>query len=190
VIGALQFNVLTALGLREHHYLLDLGCGSLRGGRLFIPYLLPGHYFGIEPDRSLVEDGIDNELGRDILKVKRPTFEYVDDFRLSIFGREFDFVLAQSVFTHAAASQIRTCLAEGQKVLTADGALVATYFEGEDNYEGSDWVYPGRVLYRFDFMASLAEDAGLGVSRLEWTHPNGQSWLRFSRSSIGNTAAS
>ena len=40
--GAIQFNLLTTLGLREHHRLLDVGCGSLRAGRLFIPYLLKG----------------------------------------------------------------------------------------------------------------------------------------------------
>lgn len=32
VVSAMQFNLLTFLGLREDHYLLDIGCGSLRGG--------------------------------------------------------------------------------------------------------------------------------------------------------------
>jgi len=50
LVAANQFNLLTMLGLRENHFLLDVGCGSLRGGRLFIPYLLPHHYFGIEPN--------------------------------------------------------------------------------------------------------------------------------------------
>lgn len=41
LMGATQFRLLCTLGLREHHTLLDFGCGSLRAGRLFIPYLLP-----------------------------------------------------------------------------------------------------------------------------------------------------
>ena len=40
-MGATQFRLLTTLGLREHHSVLDFGCGSLRAGRLLIPYLAP-----------------------------------------------------------------------------------------------------------------------------------------------------
>jgi hypothetical protein len=103
VVAATQFTLLIHLGLREHDFPLDVGCGSLRGGRLFIPYLLPGRYFGIEPNRWLVEDGLDRELGRDIVRVKQPTFSEVDDFRLTVFGRRFDYILAQSIFSHAGA---------------------------------------------------------------------------------------
>jgi SAM-dependent methyltransferase len=174
----MQFNLLTSLGLRENHYLLDVGCGSLRAGRLFIPYLLPGCYFGIEPDRFLVEEGIDNELGRDIIDVKRPSFEYIDDFRLSIFGQHFDFILAHSIFSHAAADQIRTCLGEARNVLKPGGIMAATFFEGAENYEGTTWVVPGAVTYRFDFMVSLASEAGLETTRMDWPHPSGQKWLR------------
>ena len=40
VTAATQFALMVGLGLREDHTLLDIGCGSLCGGRLFIPYLL------------------------------------------------------------------------------------------------------------------------------------------------------
>ena len=50
-MSALQFNLLTLLGLRDHSSFLDIGCGSLRGGRLFITYLLPGRYCGVEPEQ-------------------------------------------------------------------------------------------------------------------------------------------
>ena len=53
LLAALQFQAMTSLGLREYHSLLDVGCGSLRAGRLFIPYLLPGRHFGIEPNREI-----------------------------------------------------------------------------------------------------------------------------------------
>ncbi|MFP8873463.1 MAG: hypothetical protein VCB42_02780, partial [Myxococcota bacterium] len=52
-MGATQFRLLCTLGLREHHRLLDFGCGSLRAGRFLIPYLKPGHYHGVEPNRWL-----------------------------------------------------------------------------------------------------------------------------------------
>src|SRR5262245_46565510 len=37
IVAAMMFSLLAALGLRGHHRLLDIGCGSLRVGRLLIP---------------------------------------------------------------------------------------------------------------------------------------------------------
>src|SRR5437868_14897345 len=66
LIAAMTFNLLTTLGLRQHHSLLDVGCGSLRIGRLLIPYLNCGKYFGVETNNWLVEAGIEHELGKDV----------------------------------------------------------------------------------------------------------------------------
>ena len=74
LIGAMTFNLLTTLGLRQHHTLADIGCGSLRAGRLFIPYLNPGKYLGIEPNRWLVDEGIRMEVGADMIRIKQPRF--------------------------------------------------------------------------------------------------------------------
>jgi hypothetical protein len=74
LIAAMTFNLLTTLGLRQHHSLLDVGCGSLRIGRLLIPYLNRGKYFGVEPNEWLVQEGIKRELGDALLEIKRPTF--------------------------------------------------------------------------------------------------------------------
>jgi len=131
--SALQFNLLTFLGLREEHFLLDVGCGSLAGGRLFIPYLLPRRYYGIEPFRWLIEEGIKNELGNDIIRVKQPVFSNNNEFMLSIFDRKFDFILAQSIFSHASQKQIRRCLSEAKNVMKPDSFFVATFVEGEEN---------------------------------------------------------
>ena len=74
LIAAMTFNLLTTFGLRQHHSLLDVGCGSLRIGRLLIPYLNRGRYFGVEPNEWLVEEGIKRELGEALLEIKRPIF--------------------------------------------------------------------------------------------------------------------
>ncbi len=74
LIAAMTFNLLTTLGLRQHHSLLDVGCGSLRIGRLLIPYLNRGKYFGVEPNEWLVKEGIKRELGEALLQIKHPTF--------------------------------------------------------------------------------------------------------------------
>ena len=42
LMGAMQFNLLTSFGLRDYHKLLDIGCGSLRSGKMLIPFFSPG----------------------------------------------------------------------------------------------------------------------------------------------------
>ena len=175
--AAMQFSLVTALGLREDNFLLDIGCGSLRAGRLFIVYLRPGRYFGLEPERWLVEEGIRQELSQEILAVKRPMFSHDRDFTLSAFGRQFDFLLAQSIFSHSAPRQVRRCLAEARAVMAPTAVFIATYWRGRESYTGEEWVYPGRVLYTAGDMAALARQQGLVCQQLDWTHPSGQTWI-------------
>jgi len=175
LIGALQFRVLTDLGLRDTHYLLDVGCGSLRGGRLFIPYLLPGRYCGVEPQRHLVDAGMDQELGRDILEIKRPAFLFFDDFQLTQFGIRFDYILAHSIFTHAAQRQIGKCLAEARQCIVDDGLFVGTWFEGE-SYAGDTWA-PEGIAYTEYWMEKVANEHGWSFEVLDYDHPSGQSWF-------------
>lgn len=163
LMAALQFSLLTALGLRDHHFLADIGCGSLRVGRLLIPYLLPERYFGIEPEQWLVEEGLRNELGEDIVAVKRPTFSAVPDFQLSSFGQTFDFLLAHSIFSHAAPNQIERCLSEARRAMHTESLFVATYISGGENYVGDTWTYPGCVSYRPEFVTSLRSTRSSGA---------------------------
>jgi SAM-dependent methyltransferase len=185
VVGAMQFSLLVAVGLREHHSLLDVGCGSLRAGRLFLAYLLPGRYYGIEPEEWLVREGAERELGIDVLRVKRPTFNGDRDFTLSAFGAAFDFIVAQSIFSHASSRQIRRCLAEAAKVMKPRALFAATFCESRVDHAGDEWVYPGCVTYTYEHLNELAEEHGLGCVRLAWPHPNGQQWVVFFRPGAG-----
>ena len=45
--------MLLAAGLRDTHRLVDVGCGSLRAGRMLIPYLCPGRFSHAYPDPAL-----------------------------------------------------------------------------------------------------------------------------------------
>jgi SAM-dependent methyltransferase len=181
LVAAMQFNLMTYLGLREFHYLLDVGCGSLRAGRLFIPYLLPRHYYGIEPEAWLIEEGIQNELGRDILQIKQPVFSHDSNFDCLRFNQRFDFVLAQSVFSHASQLQIKECLVKVEQCLHPSGVVAATFVKGTVNYQGENWVYPDCVSYTIGQMKRLVTAVGLTAEPLDWPHPNGQTWLLIKR---------
>ena len=182
-MGATQFRLLCALGLREHHRLLDFGCGSLRAGRLFIPYLSPGHYYGLEPNRWLIEDAIEREIGRDLVRIKRPTFLHHETFDCRAFGVEFDYVLAQSIFSHCGRELVAKGLAELRACLGADGIAAATFVHaraGEAECEARGWIYPDSVAYRVETIAAAIAAAGLHGRGIPWYHPR-QSWYVMSK---------
>jgi Methyltransferase domain. len=177
-MGATQFRLLTTLGLRESHRVLDLGCGSLRAGRLLIPYLLPDCYHGIEPNTWLVDEAIEHQLGRDILRIKRPRFDANSGFRADVFGVHFDFIVAQSVFSHATPELIATALKNMRGSLAPGGLIACTFVEaplGDSADFAEGWVYPGCVRYTAAEVASLFARAELSALRIPWFHPR-QTW--------------
>jgi hypothetical protein len=175
VLTAIQFNLMTTLGLRDQHTLLDIGCGSLRAGRLFIPYLRRGGYFGIEPLAWLVEEGIRNEVGQDLVRIKEPVFSDDANFTLTTFGRTFDFMIAQSIFSHTSQAQISRCVSQARQCLAPQGLFAATYFESAADYEGDRWV--AKADYTRETMRKLVEDEGMAVTFIQWRHPDPQQWM-------------
>ena len=176
LVAARQVTLLLAAGLRDTHRLVDVGCGSLRAGRMLIPYLQPERYFGVEPNRWLVEAGIEHEIGRDLVRIKRPAFRYVDDFSLGAFGVDFDFALAHSVFSHAYPDLAFAGFRGIAEALAPEGKLFATFKEGPANPEGSGWLYPEMVPYAWEGINGIIEESGLVARRLDWMQPR-QTWF-------------
>lgn len=166
IVGALQFNVLTVLGLREYHSLLDIGCGSLRAGRLLIPYLLPGNYYGIEPNEWLINDGIEKEIGRNQVEIKNPKFLIDENLNLVEFKRCFDFIIAQSVFTHSPLELVETGFFQAEKVMEKSSIFVVNFKVGKKNYDRKEWVYPGCVTYSPEKIKSISKENNLRCRRV------------------------
>ena len=179
-MGATQFRLLCALGLRDHHRTLDFGCGSLRLGRLLIPYLQPGRYFGIEPNTWLIEDAISNQLGHDILRIKEPRFSDSDSFDAGVFATHFNFIVAQSIFSHAGPDLVQRTLRSFAEWLEPDGICLATFIEGEDQPVGDGWHYPHCVRYSRKGVAAFLDGAALHGFAIPWFHPR-QTWFLFAR---------
>ncbi len=179
-MGATQFRLLCTLGLRANHYLLDFGCGSLRAGRLFIGYLDERRYFGIEPNKWLIEDAINNQVGKDLILLKKPQFDYNSDFVTDVFSQQFDFIIAQSIFSHAGSDLISIALRNFKESLKPNGLIAATFVEGNQDFDGNGWVYRRCVNYRPSTIKRFAEEADLFIIRIPWYHP-GQTWYLLSR---------
>jgi len=175
--SAMQFVTLANLGLREGHKLLDIGCGSLRAGKLFIPFLNPGNYYGLEPEKWVLEEGIKHELGQEIIDLKKPQFTHNYDFNLDEFqDTKFDFALAQSVFSHTTRRQIRQCLQAIKKHLQPQGIFLFNFGEGPDS-DPEEWVYPGCCTYTENLMRFYVESSGMKIQRIRDKVFSGQDWF-------------
>jgi len=178
LIAAMVFNLLTTLKLRQHHKVLDIGCGSLRIGRLLIPYLNAGNYYGVEPNAWLIEEGIKNELGHDQVELKKPNLfigESVDVLRTK---QTFDYAFAQSIFSHCGIDLIHQWLKGVSGHLNDSGVFLATFVRGNMDFDGSGWIYPGCVKYTLETMSKAGEAYGLSAKVLDWWHPR-QTWCLY-----------
>lgn len=184
-MGATQFVLLFMLGLREENDVLDVGCGSLRAGRLFLQFLLPGRYVGVEPNKWLWRDAISSEIGEDITRIKLPRFVDDDSFTLIDIGRKFDFVVFQSVLSHTGGDLFDRPLEQARKVLKPRGQLLFTVLDESASNFGKlspgnaapGWHYPTCVTYEQQNVLERCSAAGLYAEKLPWYHPR-QSWYR------------
>lgn len=173
-IGQLQFNFLLKQGLQPHHCMLDLGCGTLRGGRFFIQYLDQGNYYGTDISagaiayaRQLVQqEGLESKNPHLLLnEAKNLKFE-------EFSGITFDYILAQSVFTHLKPEHIRECFEHIGQIMHDNSAFYFTYFEAEE------YRQTGLKGFRHSpqLFQSLAEQYNFQLKDCssDYPHPRGQ----------------
>jgi cyclopropane fatty-acyl-phospholipid synthase-like methyltransferase len=179
-MGAMQFCNLFMLGMRSHNTLLDFGCGSLRLGRFAIQFLDPGNYCGIEPNAEIVNEGVKLNHLKDLIKAKDVRIRISDDCDMAWFQKKFDYIMAQSVFTHMPKSQIKLTLASAKGVMKRSSLFVANYKHGIKNYEGDVWTQKN-ITYRPEAMMKMISESGLTASPIHLIHTHLQTWLLIRR---------
>lgn len=168
-------------GLEPQHVLLDVACGSLRGGVRFIPYLEPGNYLGIEMHRRLVEAGVEHELGLKLNALKRPEFVVSDQFEFQRFSKAPDFAMAQSLFSHLTAADITLCLRNLRGVAKPNTRFYVTFFEVDRPQQNASTSDPrGKFLYTRDEMARFGAATGWSSRYIgDWRHPRQQRMFEY-----------
>jgi hypothetical protein len=73
-------------------------------------FLTPSHYYVVEPEKWLLDQGIESEVGRDLVILKLPSFSY-DSELSSVRSADNSISSRRSVFSHANVRQMRKCLA-------------------------------------------------------------------------------
>jgi hypothetical protein len=174
--GGLQFQLLLDLGLREYSSLLEIGCGSLRLGRLAITYLLPNRYFGVEPNKEILEAGMVENMGaifdeNPFLKLKKPSFDNNSKFDFDFCDRPIDYIIAQSIASHTGVAETDELIGNISKVMHENSIAMVTYIRCEaevKNNKKDGWFYPECVTYTDKHMGSVAEKFGLLAYRSSW----------------------
>eukprot|EP00947_MAST-08B_sp_MAST-8B-sp1_P000418 g418.t1 len=147
--GQYQLDIMLKDGLRPHHKVLDVACGSLRGGVKMVPYLDPGNYYGVDINEALLVAGYEKEIVPRGLasRLPRENLLVTANFDFRPFGLpggansgggangggdgdirfvNFDFVMIQSLFTHISLEGIEECLAKLSPYMRPGGLVFAT----------------------------------------------------------------
>ena len=175
LVAAMTFNLLTSYGLREIHKVLDIGCGSLRVGRLLIQYLNAGGYVGVEPNEWLIDDAIKYEIGQDILYLKQPMM--ITNSELIEYDNHFNYAFAQSIFTHCDLSIVRGWFEVIKRTMKPDGHFFFTYWDGKNSNPISGFDIKKAAKYPFEQLRELADGLSFTIVPIEVKHPARQRWV-------------
>lgn len=127
---AFQIKFLKKHGLKPQHKLVDLGCGTLRGGIPLIEYLQKGHYYGLEVREETLEEGR-KELAEAGLEHKNPVLLPSPDLPAIDLGTKCEYIWAFSVLVHMNDSILDGALGFVAKHLAQDGVFFANVGLGE-----------------------------------------------------------
>ena len=169
-----QFEFLKSVGLEPRHYLLDLGCGTLRGGIPLIEYLNAGHYFGFDVRENVIQEA-HKELAEYGLEQKSPTLFFAGSIREFSPDKRFHYVWAYSVLIHMFDEVLRDTMESVSSLLAPDGCFFANVRLGDAdrlaeleqldhrmNGSGSCREFP-LVTRPIDFYRETAAEHGLSL---------------------------
>ncbi|MGZ4480933.1 MAG: SAM-dependent methyltransferase [Gaiellales bacterium] len=150
-------------GLRPEQHLLDLGCGTLRGGIPIIQHLEAGGYTGIEARPEVLEDAR-RELRDHNLEHKRPVLMACDQLDGVDLDRRFDVVWSFAVLIHMSDDVLDAALRFVRRHLGDDGDFYANV--NVERRRDTTWVGFPNVARPITFYTERAAEAGLTVEDL------------------------
>jgi hypothetical protein len=178
--GRAQMSLLLDHGLRPHHHLLDIGCGSLRLGSKAVPYLDVGHYWGTDLSAELMQRGYELELA-DPSRLPRSQLVMDADFTFTGVPDIITHALCFAVLTHLPEAYLYRCLSQVRASFPILEKLLFTLFLAPENTKSlrqPDGVvtHAARAPYHVTVETALmaAKDAGFVLEPQTTRLPRGQ----------------
>jgi cyclopropane fatty-acyl-phospholipid synthase-like methyltransferase len=115
-----------------------------------------------------------------MIKIKKPSFDHNSEMKTDVFNQQFDFIIAQSIFSHCGKDLITTALNNFYHSLKDTGIAAVTFIHGKNNFTGNGWIYPGCVEYIPETIEQLGTESKLFIKQIPWHHPR-QTWYLLSK---------
>lgn len=126
-IGYWQYKYITSYtNITSETRFLDIACGCFRLGKLIIPYLDNGFYYGIDSNQEIVDAGLEHELNEIENKNFKVDVNSAFDFS---FCDGYDIAWANSLLSHLTLSDIRILFTNLKNISTEDNIVYFTYFD-------------------------------------------------------------
>lgn len=103
-----------------------------------------------------------------------------EDFSID-FDCNFDFVVAQSIFSHTNYELTVKGISSINCALSDNGIGLITFVEGTDYVGENSWVYPDCTTYSRRTIKQIFNETNTYYRRFYWHHP-AQTWYAISRS--------
>ncbi|HEX6462841.1 MAG TPA: ATP-binding cassette domain-containing protein [Vicinamibacterales bacterium] len=189
--GEWQLQFLRRQGLEPRDFVLDVGCGSLAGARVMLPFMDEHRYWGYEKDRRLFEAGVAIELVRAKVRPEHGHLIVNDWFDLSESPHLFRFAIANGFWSRLPFNAIARCVVSVLRKLEPGGRFYATWFDNPDPSNFDPIVHPQGATtypdmepyhYSFEVLAPMMRALGADVSRVnDGTHPRGESVMLITK---------
>jgi ubiquinone/menaquinone biosynthesis C-methylase UbiE len=125
-----------AAGLKSHHDILDIGCGTGRMASALADYVTTGSYTGIDISKRAIRYCRERIPLGNFRFIHAEVYNQIynwrgvkaSEYRLPFEGDSFDFVFLTSVFTHLLQAEAENYLHEIGRVLRPGGICFSTWF--------------------------------------------------------------
>ena len=158
-----QLQYLTEQGLLPEHTLVDIGCGTLRGGSAFIKYLNENNYTGIDVRADALEQGRQELKEEGLLNKGHQLvhFEHFNDLKLD---KQYDYLFAFSVLMHLSDDIANGCFDFVNRHIKPEGTFFANVNIGTSQ-EGH-WIGFPVVTRERSFYEGLAKKHNLQMKEM------------------------
>jgi SAM-dependent methyltransferase len=156
------FSKLVKKGIRPSDTLVDYGCGTLRLGALFIEFLEPNRYIGLDVDERILAIGR-NQFSAELMDSKRPVLEVISPESLRrAAARQPRWVCSKGVLQHIPPEELNEYFESLSYLIHvgAIGFIYARIAEKSKRHSAKTW------LHEFNHLKTAANRNGMEVDRI------------------------